>query len=1168
MSFILDSLIGGVTVADDGDELDRRKVLNIIGADVADNPAANRVDVTIPTAIGAGAGVVDLNALRAIDSGAREDRQLRSVASGADSRPDVFVFVSSAGAGVADDGRDIIKPSDVLLASAGRWYRAPQRATTSADGQMSATDKGRADRLNANVLAAEVALDDTNNAIAVAGGHRYHLALGTLTASRRRVLSTTGAVQGDRISIRSENASRYNLHLKRADGVQIASLIGPSSVDLEYDGSAWFVRDPNKTGVFNVRDFGARGDDDESNASNERIAIQAAFDAAKDAVLGGDQRGAAVYFPRGNYWVDQSIVVPRGGGFGRIHVYGDGQDASFLGRAAAGTLRITTVDCAFLDTTITDPTGTIQRATGSFEADGWRPGDQVIVSNTILNNTGRVTLPNTSRDPLLVTGVSGDTLTVAGDVVNEDTADSGHSTGSGGRPSIQRNATVLTPDPDLLNGLQGVWLIEHMTFGTDHSSVLWYDFGDDTDIVNSTYRPVVTMRDVLLRLTTDGAHVPALFFQFGQRCTFESVRWTGVAYGCGIEYRAGSFLTCIDCGVEGVPGPGVYCTKGTLLGVPIGGGNHVFVQSRSDGAYLAPEVFIHGQNVVMMIGYSTEPKQANKALYFKDSKHITILGGSIGAAVSTRETKRPTRLTFTASDDSINRTVGSFVTDGWLTGMTCTIAGTSSNNGSHVVSGVTATKLSLTASLTDETAQNADLTADRAEDGLVLENVDYLRAVGLDISGPFFQGGDGRARAVRIDSACSNIDIEAGYLGHSDIRSDLDIDPAAVSITVRAGTSNGAQPVGVTEVDKLRVWHDFAHVGYRSVFLGETNGNFVGMICRRTGSDPVALVFDEAHGAFRIGSMPDEATYSADVPVYALRYRGGGSGSGVASQDVVLQAGQSKSIILAQSTAANDSTETTVGTFVPNVAGTTLAFTLPSGWSYQPNSASGFWESTFTYYNFQYSGSGYGCRFINFTTGVLHFEVLPDGCSVGAGDLAGAVVALAIKNRTTAPTGNPSNGGVVYEDEGTLLHRGSGGTITQIAPTGTSAVSLPRSVPGTVTTTDATETTLATYTIAASTVVEIDVTVTGYRTGGASGVGAVGDIVAERRRIVAKRVAGGAVIVGTPDAIGTDQFDDVLLLGVTTIDASGNDVRVRVTGKTDATVQWNAEVRTFNAKAV
>ena len=41
---------------------------------------------------------------------------------------------------------------------------------------------------------------------------------------------------------------------------------------------------------------------------------------------------------------------------------------------------------------------------------------------------------------------------------------------------------------------------------------------------------------------------------------------------------------------------------------------------------------------------------------------------------------------------------------------------------------------------------------------------------------------------------------------------------------------------------------------------------------------------------------------------------------------------------------------------------------------------------------------------------------------------------VAIANAAVAPSVNPSNGGILYVEDGALKYRGSGGTVTVIAP--------------------------------------------------------------------------------------------------------------------------------------
>lgn len=108
---------------DGGDPMTRRRYLDLIGVEVEDDEDENTIHVSFtPTTSGQGDGVDDLIALRAIDAEFRADKQGRYVE--AEGTP--FYFDADGGAGVADDDRNVIKPNDTLLASAGRWYRGPR----------------------------------------------------------------------------------------------------------------------------------------------------------------------------------------------------------------------------------------------------------------------------------------------------------------------------------------------------------------------------------------------------------------------------------------------------------------------------------------------------------------------------------------------------------------------------------------------------------------------------------------------------------------------------------------------------------------------------------------------------------------------------------------------------------------------------------------------------------------------------------------------------------------------------------------------------------------------------------------------------------------------------------------------------------------------------------
>lgn len=110
----------------------------------------------------------------------------------------------------------------------------------------------------------------------------------------------------------------------------------------------------------------------------------------------------------------------------------------------------------------------------------------------------------------------------------------------------------------------------------------------------------------------------------------------------------------------------------------------------------------------------------------------------------------------------------------------------------------------------------------------------------------------------------------------------------------------------------------------------------------------------------------------------------------------------------------------------------------------------------------------------------------------------------------------------------------------------------------TVSTTDATVTTLATITCAASTTTQIEARVSARRTGGSSGTAEDG--AAYVRRAAIKNVGGTATLIG---AVGTDFTAEDQAAWDATIDVTGATARVRVTGAANNNIDWKAQVRTL-----
>lgn len=102
-------------------------------------------------------------------------------------------------------------------------------------------------------------------------------------------------------------------------------------------------------------------------------------------------------------------------------------------------------------------------------------------------------------------------------------------------------------------------------------------------------------------------------------------------------------------------------------------------------------------------------------------------------------------------------------------------------------------------------------------------------------------------------------------------------------------------------------------------------------------------------------------------------------------------------------------------------------------------------------------------------------------------------------------------------------------------------------------TTDATQTTCGTYTVALATVINATAYIEAYAaaTGDAKVFQLVGGI---------ERIAGGAVILGSILNLIAAQGSAGATTWAATMDVSGNDVRARVTGALATTISWRTRI--------
>lgn len=104
-----------------------------------------------------------------------------------------------------------------------------------------------------------------------------------------------------------------------------------------------------------------------------------------------------------------------------------------------------------------------------------------------------------------------------------------------------------------------------------------------------------------------------------------------------------------------------------------------------------------------------------------------------------------------------------------------------------------------------------------------------------------------------------------------------------------------------------------------------------------------------------------------------------------------------------------------------------------------------------------------------------------------------------------------------------------------------------------VSTTDATQTTCGTYTIALATVVNITAFIEAYSA-------AAGDAKVFQLVGGIERIAGGAVVLGSILNLIAAQGTAGATTWAATMDVSGNDVRVRVTGALATSISWRVRL--------
>ena len=175
------------------------------------------------------------------------------------------------------------------------------------------------DRIRAQLISDEITLGNTDEDLFIATGQRFLLEGSTYTRARFKRLRNAGAVRNDRAQFRVEPGTAtlaYNSVVIRDEaGEEILNcpLSERKLYYAQFNGTKWVGETPTGLAVFNVKDYGAVGDEEYGvfNGQKESQAIQRAIDAAAACCRATYHKGAVVFFPAGVYRIDGHPLILR-----------------------------------------------------------------------------------------------------------------------------------------------------------------------------------------------------------------------------------------------------------------------------------------------------------------------------------------------------------------------------------------------------------------------------------------------------------------------------------------------------------------------------------------------------------------------------------------------------------------------------------------------------------------------------------------------------------------------------------------------------------------------------------------------------------------------------------------------------------------------------------------
>lgn len=812
--------------------------------------------------------VADLSALRAVSAVDREDRQERGVASITES----FMFLASSGAGVADDGKFVVRPNDVSLGSAGRWYRMPYQ-------------------LSRNMLDTPVALTNSSPTLLVGGGRRYVLPPATLTDARVVTLSTTGAATDDTITIERRDATAFPLQVK-VGSTTLLMLDVPGAATFRFDGLTWVVMGRQAGApmrVFNVLDYGARGDETliAGNGQAERDAIQAAIDAAAAACRDPDGCGATVYFPRGRYVISgasDSLVMRRTPRDRPITYRGEGSSASMIVSTTGDIFRVESLT----ETAVTDP-GLTWGGYGHAFQDLYLNSTGGYLINYDLGSSSNYGFQDAVRPSLHFWRCYFD-HPKNGPAIRLRTSSRSRFIDCNGSPFfthqgntflelVDGSASLIGCQPGgaLINAYQASELYIAGCRPEGGSLTPALDFERCSAIMISHLNSEGhDEADAIIRMTEchgiiiDGAHIANTDRGYVRLRGRYNIASTALVFGLDDSYPTQR--------------PSVTRTSGSFLtdGVCIGSKVRFVGTASNAGPYTVKEV------------------QHRKLIFAESVVSESVTASGTASAYVTDRANHPS-VTFNNGAKTLTRAFGSWVDDGFVAGqkLSRTSSVTAPNRGTNsgdtlTIQNVTDSTITFVESPASETlATLAIIEADWFGGGIVLRDVqDFdIRATSV---GSFFSAGAQNRYGIEVDADCSNGRIRFAGPGVVNLGG-TDVSVSASAYNVKGeytGIDNLSDPLtayfGAHRFAEVDVEENVAHL---RVGKTTTPSTLAGLSVKlASGNGYTGVWYDATAGAagWKAAASADESALGSLADFYAARFMAGAS----ANTALVAQSGR------------------------------------------------------------------------------------------------------------------------------------------------------------------------------------------------------------------------------------------------------------------------------------